>query len=168
MDFHPLAISIVCTLKEKLLFSLKNEEDISHGNISVQMPIMKGAQAITFTEMPGAHYQGIVWAHFSRQGSTWTMHMSIGIPHNSRSFRKEAPITILRMEFCEAPFQETDGIFMMESDIYTEEDWAEIKSSELERWIEQGLDMDTAYEQGLSENDTEPDDNDDASTSSLT
>lgn len=65
MDFHPLAISIVCTLKEKLLFSLKNEEDISHGNISVQMPIMKGAQAITFTEMPGAHYQGIMCGHTS-------------------------------------------------------------------------------------------------------
>ena len=45
---------------------------------------------------------------------------------------------------------------MMESDIYTEEDWDEIKSSELERWIEQGLDMDNAHEQALSENYTEP------------
>jgi hypothetical protein len=54
------------------------------------------------------------------------------------------------MEFFDDPSQATDGIFMMESDIYTEEDWDEIKSSELERWIEQGLDMDRAYEQALS------------------
>lgn len=48
------------------------------------------------------------------------------------------------MEFFDDPSQATDGIFMMESDIYTEEDWDEIKSSELE------LDMDRAYEQALS------------------
>jgi hypothetical protein len=159
MDFHPLAMSIVCTLKNDLLFTLKNEAVINtDGLILVQMPMGSEQQAITFAEMPGPHYRGIVWAHFSRLGSTWAMHMSIGIPHNtSTSLQQNAPITILRLEFFEEPsLQSEDGIFMMESDIYTEEDWDEIKSSELERWIKEGLDMDNAHEQALSENDTEP------------
>jgi hypothetical protein len=115
-------------------------------------------QAITFREMPGPHYRDIVWAHFLRLGSTRAMHMSIGIPHNiSSSLQQNALITILRLEvFEQHSSQSNDGIFMMESDIYSEEDWDEIKSSELERWIEQGLDMDNAPEQALSENDTEP------------
>jgi hypothetical protein len=158
MDFHPFTMSIVCTLKEDLLFSLKYEEGINDGiSSAVQMPVRGEQATIPFTEMPGLHYHGIVWAHFSRLGSTWAMHMSIGIPHNnSSSSQKEGPITILRMEFFDDPSQATDGIFMMESDIYTEEDWDEIKSSELERWIEQGLDMDRAYEQALSGDETEP------------
>lgn len=149
MDFHPLATSIVCTLKDDLLFSSKDEEGIDEAIISVQMPM----PAITFTEMPGPHYRGIVWAHFSRLGSTWAMHMSIGVPHRSTSLQ---PIAILRMEFLEDSSQ-TDGVFMMECDLYTDEDWDEIKSGELEHWIEQGLDMDIAYEDALSENDTDAD-----------
>jgi hypothetical protein len=60
------------------------------------------------------------------------------------------------MEFLEDSSQ-TDGVFMMECDLYTDEDWDEIKSGELEHWIEQGLDMDIAYEDALSENDTDTD-----------
>jgi hypothetical protein len=65
LDFHPLAMSIVCTFKNDLLFTLKNEAVISIDGISlVQMPMRGGQQAITFTEMPGPHYRDIVWAHF--------------------------------------------------------------------------------------------------------
>jgi hypothetical protein len=74
--------------------------------------------------MPGPHYRGIVWAHFSRLGSAWAMHISVGIPHSNssgnRDVQKKAPITILRMEFFEEPYSQTNGIYMVESDIYTE------------------------------------------------
>jgi hypothetical protein len=171
MDVHdPLAMSILRTLQEDLLFSLKqNDEEgtIEDGisspvlvNVRVSLPT--GEQSIPFTEMPGPHYRGIVWAHFSRLGSAWAMHISVGIPHSSslssssstREVQQRGPITILRMDFLDEPSSQTDGSYMVEADIYTEEDWAEFKSRDLEHWIERGLDMETEYEQALSEDET--------------
>ena len=168
MDVHDaLAMSILRTLQEELLFSLKqNDEEgtIEDGIISsapvlvadVRVPLATGEQSIPFTEMPGPHYRGIVWAHFSRLGSAWAMHISVGIRHSStREVQQRGPITILRMDFLDEPSSsQTDGSYMVEADIYTEEDWAEFKSRDLEHWIERGLDMETEFEQALSEDET--------------
>lgn len=174
MDVHDaLAMSILRTLQEELLFSFNEEEGtIEDGILSsspvlvanVRVPLATGEQSIPFTEMPGPHYRGIVWAHFSRLGSAWAMHISVGIPHNSslsslsssstREVHQRAPITILRMDFLDEPSSQTDGSYMVEADIYTEEDWAEFKSRDLEHWIERGLDMETEFEQALSDDET--------------
>jgi hypothetical protein len=94
------------------------------------------------------------------------MHISVGIPHSSslsslssssstREVQRRGPITILRMDFLDEPSSsQTDGSYMVEADIYTEEDWAEFKSRDLEHWIERGLDMETEFEQALSEDET--------------
>jgi hypothetical protein len=105
-------------------------------------------------ETHGPHYRGTLLTSGQHMGHA---HEHRDSPQHQHFIAANAPITILRLEFFEEPSsQSEEGIFMMESDIYTEEDWDEIKSSELERWIEEGLDMDSAHEQALSENDTEP------------